>query len=272
MRILAIEPKPFHSIRYAFGAGIRCQSASLPFHRALVDELPDSLQAIVVTGDLQGVVEAPSTGEIIDMLSNALCRELRHLRSQGRLPAREATAALLAGDLHAYAGEADVTGVWHDLAEVCRWIAGVAGNHDLPPIRSGRENGPASDRGAMHFLHQTSVKLDGLLIGGVSGVIGERGLQSHSEREFVASVVAIAQQHPDVMVMHDGPNVAGTDVPGWPSIRRALEAAPPTLVIRGHDHWPTPLATLANETQVLNVEGRVIVIQRGSGRRAARTG
>jgi hypothetical protein len=45
-------------------------------------------------------------------------------------------------------------------------------------------------------------------------------------------------------------------------VRHALEAAPPTLLVRGHDHWPVPLATLANGTQVLNVEGRVVVMTR----------
>jgi hypothetical protein len=69
----------------------------------------------------------------------------------------------------------------------------------------------------------------------------------------------------DILVSHDGPNVEGTDLPGWPSVRRTLESSPATLVIRGHDHWPTPLATLANGTQVLNVEGRVCVLTRPSG-------
>ena len=73
----------------------------------------------------------------------------------------------------------------------------------------------------------------------------------------------------DLLVLHDGPNVAGTDLPGWPSIRHVIEAARRMLVIRGHDHWANPLAVLANGTQVLNVEGRVVVLQRtGSAARA----
>jgi hypothetical protein len=34
------------------------------------------------------------------------------------------------------------------------------------------------------------------------------------------------------------------------------------LLIRGHDDWPDPMAELVNGTQILNVEGRVVVLQR----------
>ena len=79
------------------------------------------------------------------------------------------------------------------------------------------------------------------------------------------------QEGCDLLILHDGPNVAGTHMPGWPSVRRILEAAPPALVIRGHDHWDDPVATLINGTQVLNVEGRVVVLQRQGGGAAGGT-
>jgi Icc protein len=70
-----------------------------------------------------------------------------------------------------------------------------------------------------------------------------------------------ANDRPDILVMYDGPDVIGTGLLGWPSIRKVLEQSRSTLVLRGHAYWHVPLATLANGTQVLNVDARVIVLQ-----------
>jgi hypothetical protein len=47
--------------------------------------------------------------------------------------------------------------------------------------------------------------------------------------------------------------------------RLASTDASRMLLIWGHDHWPIPLATFANGTQVLNVDGRVIALQERTG-------
>ena len=61
--------------------------------------------------------------------------------------------------------------------------------------------------------------------------------------------------------MHDGPS-GGAGQLGWPLVRTALEQAAPTLVIRGHAFWDSPLATLKNGTQILNVDSRVVILQK----------
>jgi hypothetical protein len=43
-------------------------------------------------------------------------------------------------------------------------------------------------------------------------------------------------------------------------IREVLLRHPPTVVVCGHCHWPEPLATLANGTQIVNVDSRMIVL------------
>jgi hypothetical protein len=45
-------------------------------------------------------------------------------------------------------------------------------------------------------------------------------------------------------------------------LRQVLESLPPALVVCGHDHWDSPLTTLDNGSQVLNVAGRVVVLRR----------
>ena len=60
--------------------------------------------------------------------------------------------------------------------------------------------------------------------------------------------------------MHDGPDA---DIPGCRGIteaREIIQRKNPSLVIRGHKHWPQPLATLPNGTQVLNVEATVVIL------------
>jgi hypothetical protein len=180
------------------------------------------------------------------------------------LPPKEKTAVLLVGDLGPDADEGDVRSVWFALADACRWVAGVAGNHDaFGQCTSVGDARIALGRPELHLLDESLVKLDGLTIGGLSGIISNSdGAWIRSESDFVAAMARLAQQGPDLLISHDGPNVAGTALSGWPSVRRALEAAPPTLLIRGHDAWRTPLATLANGTQILNVEGRVVVLVR----------
>jgi 3',5'-cyclic-AMP phosphodiesterase len=264
MRISGIEAAPFHRLPYSLSASGKSPRCELPFFRAVVDGLPDSLDAIVATADLQGVADAGGT---LAGLGEAVSVAIERLRGDGRLPAPDRTVVVLAGDLHARAGEDDVLPVWRAFGSVCRWVAGVAGNHDrIGPVAChaiARE--ALSDLNA-HLLDGATVEVDGIRVGGLSGIISSAdGPWHRQESDYSTALSSLMKQRCDLLVLHDGPNVAGTDLPGWPSVRRVLEAAAPVLVIRGHDHWPDPVAELANGTQVLNVEGRVVVLRRRSG-------
>src|SRR5687768_6753493 len=127
MRISGIEAAPFHVLPYSLSASANSPQCELRFFRAFVEGLPDSLDAILATADLQGVVGAGGTSA---SLGEALPRAIDRLRADGRLPARQRTATILAGDLHARADEDDVLQVWLAVGQVSRWLAGVAGNHD----------------------------------------------------------------------------------------------------------------------------------------------
>jgi Icc protein len=263
MRVVHIEPEPFHTVTHFDGPTTHAPAAVLPFHRATVDVLPDVLRAIVATSDLQGVVQSV-TGGGHQSLGQALAAELRSLRTRGLLPERAATAVLLAGDLHPGAGVADVSAVWHALADECRWVAGVAGNHDAFGAATALAAALAAlGRLDCHLLDGDRLDVDGLRIGGLSGMVGSSGEPwARDKPQYATAVSRLVGSGTEVLICHDGPNVAGTSLSGWPVVRHALEAAPPTLLVRGHDHWPVPLATLANGTQVLNVEGRVVVMTR----------
>lgn len=264
MRISAIEAAPLHVLPFAASPSPNSARSALPFFRAFVDELPDSLDAILATADLQGFVDVGGTSI---GLGEALPQVLEQLRSDGRLPAPERTAAILAGDLHGRADEDDVLPVWLGIERACRWVAGVAGNHDRIGALASRAAAQDALRGTRaHCLDGSTVTLDGIRVGGLCGTIGPgAGTWLRCEEQYNNVLTSMLGERCDLLVLHDGPNVAGTNLPGWPSIRKALEAAPPVLLVRGHDHWPDQVHELSNGTQVLNVEGRVVVLQRRSG-------
>jgi hypothetical protein len=260
MQIQSIDPTPFHALSYAYGPGASSQSASLLFLRALTTDLPEGLDAIIAAADLQGF-----GGDDCDMpLGECLAHEVLRLQARGQLPPKERMACLLAGDLHPRADAGDVRGAWYAMREACRWVAGVAGNHD----KFGEDAGLTATRAelaaaGMYLLDDETADVDGLKLGGVGGIVGAATAAGvRSEGDFADAVRRLANDGVDVLLCHDGPDAGAAGQPGWPSVRHALEAARPTLVIRGHDSWTVPLATLRGGTQVLNVEGRVVVLTR----------
>ena len=264
MRILEFDAHPFHSLHYSLTASARGPSQVLGFYRAAIDVLPSDLDAIVVTGDLQGIELGDGESNRARLLGEVVASEIGILQMQSRLPPKGKTAVLLAGDFQPWADEDDVLPVWTALGAVGRWVAGVAGNHDrFGQCVDSQEARMMMEGRSLYLLDQTRIDLDGLRLGGISGMIGNsNGLLSRNEAAFASAVAQLVSQPLDILIMHDGPNVAGTDLAGWPAVRHVLEGAAPMLVVRGHDQWPIPLAELSNESQVLNVEERVVVLSR----------
>lgn len=271
MKVLRIEQKPFHTLAYAnVSRNRQVVTAQLPFLRATVDMLPPVLDAIILAADLQGREIAADYTKPTRLLGEVLASEMDVLRPLGELPIREKTAIIVAGDLFARpemrrrGGSGDVRPVWLTLAGVCRWIAGVAGNHDVfGPGPSVPDFQAFVRTPGVHFLDDAIVEIDDLKIAGLSGIVGNpRKPFRREEQAFADALGYLALAGPDLLVAHDGPDVEDTDLTGWASARHALETSEPILMIRGHAYWPTPLAHLANGTQVLNVDSRVVVLCR----------
>lgn len=237
MRIPGIEAAPFHRLPYSHSASGNLPQCELPFFRAVVDGLPGSLDAIIATADLQGFVGA---GEALRGLGEAVAVEIGRLQRDGRLPARDRTGGVLAGDLHAGAGEDDVLPVWRAFGGVCRWVAGVSGNHDrVGPFASRPIACEALNQFNAHLLDGSTVDVDGLHVGGLGGIVSSTDGRWHRHQsDYITALSSLTKQRCDLLVLHDGPNVAGTSLPGWPSVRRVVESVTPVLLIRGHDHWP----------------------------------
>jgi Icc-related predicted phosphoesterase len=155
--------------------------------------------------------------------------------------------------------------VWQAFSRQCRWVTGVAGNHDV-----FGSNGPSVPdfkefcrQPKTHFLDGHVVDLDGLKIAGLSGIVGNPNRPYRRlEPDYVDAVLTLCEAAPHMLVLHDGPDFPSLGFKGNPVIREALEISHPTLVIRGHAHWEKSLVTLSNGTQVLNVDARAILVGR----------
>jgi len=271
MRIKEIDHNPFHSIDFEeVATGHKRVTTTLPLTRAVCEDLPDGVEVIVTAADLQGRELITGRDCPPRLLGEVLADELAVLSELGELPRLDKIGVILAGDLFARpeldrrGGSGDVRQVWNAFACRFRWVVGVAGNHDVfGPGWSIPHFEAFMKTPGVYFLDGDVVFVDGLTIAGVSGVVGNpRRPFRRSEEDLLAAVAGYLEHRPDVMVMHEGPDGASQDLPGVAAIREAIESRPRTLVVRGHAHWPQPLVILESDTQILNVDARVVILQR----------
>lgn len=266
MRIISVEPDLLTEIPFlnAGKGGGSFFTDRLPVHIARVDRLPDDTAAIVVTADLQGRETFASSGGLPPkLLGEVLPSRLSDdLLPMLKLPAGS-VGALLAGDfytvpaLDARGGTGDVSAVWDAFGRTFDWVAGVAGNHDLFGDQAARPRLPDG----YHFLDGDVVDVRGFRLGGISGIIGNpRRPWRRVDADYVDCLQGILMESPDCIVLHDGPDGDAMGYRGSPVIRQAFDDAAKPLIIRGHSHWPQPLAELNSGLQVLNVDARVVVL------------
>jgi Icc-related predicted phosphoesterase len=264
VRINALDAAPLHQLRFlnaARGGGVEHRRLGIARGRAI--GLPAEVAALVLTGDLQGVVRAPDG--TTKLLGIAVAAALAELAAAGAIPPLARTGALLAGDLYSVpgatrrGGHGDVTEVWHAFADRCAWVAGVAGNHD----DLGGEPGAAAlrARGNAHVLDGEIVARGGLRIGGVGLVAGDPAKPGRRrEEDQLALVDLVIEAGVDVLVLHEGP-AGGADQPGRAELGLRVERGRVPLTVCGHVHWPEPLAA-CGPGQLVNVDGRVLVLVR----------
>ncbi len=267
MRIVEIEEVPLHRIDYADAApGGGTQRRALDLVRARVEGLPPQLDALLVTADLQGRAHLASAGGSMHLLGEVLAEEYTALAELDVVPPPSHTGVLLAGDLYAAPGAdrmgatGDVRPVWDAFAAGFRWVAGVAGNHDL--FGGAQEMSRFCRQAGVNLLDGASAELDDLRVAGVGGICGNPGKPNRRPpEEFVAAIRRALVAKAQVLVLHEGPDGQTPGQRGNPALRAAL-AGRRLLVICGHVHWDSPLAELPGGTQVLNVDARALVLER----------
>ncbi len=265
-----IEMEPWDRIQYLdAGRGGVAVERHLSVLRGVVNALPPGVETLVVASDLQGR-EPPRPGAegSLRLLGCQVAETLAGWCGDGRLPPADRVGVILCGDLYAHPELAkrgthgDVREVWRAIADRFRWVAGVAGNHDVFGEHAHRsERRPLLGVPRAHFLDGETVDLDGLRIGGVSGVIGKpTRLFRMTESDYLAAVERVLDSGVDILALHDGPDFPSLGLLGIPAVREILERRPPVLVVRGHCYWSQPLITLKGGTQVLNADCRVVLL------------
>ncbi|WP_433793989.1 metallophosphoesterase family protein [Actinoplanes sp. CA-252034] len=259
MRLLDDLPKRLATIPYrAAGPGGVTRTLQLAVESLRVDALPTGCTALLATGDLQGIAVSPDDGKPV-LLGVALAGYLRLWGGSGLLPAPGDITVLLTGDLYS-APNADLRGasgdvhdVWAAFAAGCPAVLGIAGNHDLvTDAVSGLGPGVTLLDGARR-------EHGGLIVGGVSGVIGDPHKPfRRTEEAFLAAVEAATSPPPDVLLLHEGPRGTGPDQPGRPALRTLLERRSPAITLCGHVHWSRPVAPLGSG-HIVNVDARAVL-------------
>ncbi len=251
--------------------GKRIEHRPIAVERYRVEGLPEGLDALLVSSDLQGMDRADVPVSQRRQVGHVVAEHLEMLCQQDILPTQERCGVVLAGDLYAVpsldkrGGLGDVLDVWRTFRSAFAWAVGVGGNHDS---FDGECDVAALDLlGGCHGLDGSTVELDGLRFGGVSGVIGSSGKPwRRREKEFVRMLDEVLDERPDIVVLHQGPQAPEKPATsGHVAVTERVlrhEAASSALVICGHVHWPAPLERLPNGCTVLNVDHRVVILQR----------
>lgn len=266
MHLLSLDVAPFFELPYlsAMPGGGRGQ-VRLPFLAGVVRGLPAELDAIVLCSDLQGRTPGP---EGLMLLGEAVPDVFAWLAAEGRVPPLARVGAVLAGDLYAEPAASargatgEVRPVWSAFAGRFRWVAGVLGNHDLLDGRAGARAGtlPAN----AHLLDGDAVDLDGLAIGGVSGIVGKPTKPNRKADVDYLRMLRRVAAHVDLVVTHEPP-LGAEDQRGSALVREGLDGARATLAVCGHAHWREPRLRWPGGPEVLNVDSRVVVLRREEG-------
>lgn len=270
MRVLNIDPDPIHYITYKVVAprqredrGQRIMQDTLfPILKGTVDILPEGSDALLLASDLQGHCVVNDEYKLIGEVMPEELKLLLEIEYPNILPTK--TTVVLCGDLyaetHRRGGLGDVRDIWFTFREYFHRVIGVGGNHDMV----GDNNSKISEfqrEENIFYLENNTVKIDNLVFSGISGIIGSnRKINRIEETDFLKSLKKILLKKPDILLLHEGPDFPKSDFPGTSVIREVIEKSPPTLICCGHTHWEEPLREFDNGSQILNLEGRAILL------------
>lgn len=241
------------------------ETRHLPIMIARVQGLPAALSGIVATSDLQAYDSLDKPPYARRLAGHVVAEKLESLAADGVIPPLESMGALLPGDYYAVptldrrGGLGNVRGVWAEFERRFRWTVGVAGNHDAFGAKT-ETKGALPEEWEARLLDGAVEDFDGLAIGGVCGVIGNKKKPWRHSKKEMKKKVRRAASGAQILVLHEGPDVPGEAVRGSSKVRKALlKVEEPLLVVCGHRHWLEPQRQLEQHT-ILSVDSRVAVL------------
>ncbi|MDQ9021150.1 metallophosphoesterase [Acinetobacter sichuanensis] len=263
LSIKTIDSNPIEYIEYftiPHGA-LTAQKFQLPIYRGEIEGLPQSIDSIVVTSDLQGVCNFDNDQTLLlgEVLAESLALIYEIYFPQLKL---EKSWAFLCGDLYANLEKRGSSGnpinVWQAFAQVFRQVIGIAGNHD----DFGKDLYQLAEFENIHFLDNDFIEINHLKIAGLSGIIGRVDKNFRlPEDEYYSSLKKLLKKQPDILLTHLSPHIQEMNFLGEPQLLHLLEKYAENLLFCGHSHWDTSqVVTLKNNTQILNADSKVFIL------------
>ncbi|MFA5262246.1 MAG: metallophosphoesterase [Opitutaceae bacterium] len=172
----------------------------------------------------------------------------KHQTKQGAPP------IMATADLQGRSEFGDVGEVWRRMRRQFSRVAGVLGNHDQFGDSARPSHRPEG------FLDGAILEMNGLRVGGVSGIVGDSGRANRrSPDEFAEPLITVLVLQPDILLLHAAPET-DEGAPGDASIAdwiRSTDFA--GLIVCGHVHWDERVQRCGRAT-VLNVDGTVVTL------------
>jgi 3',5'-cyclic-AMP phosphodiesterase len=269
MRIIDLEVDPIENYPYwivqsgefDINGNQILKEINLPILIGKVSGLEKDIDAIIATSDLQGMIKNEGGEHLLgeklpEFLSVLIEMELPELD-------KKRMGVVLCGDLYTTLkkrGErGDVKEVWRKFNNNFKWVAGVAGNHD--DFGSDVEFEKFKQEDSIFFLDRQIKEIDKIKIGGISGIIGRSDKpQRIEEKEYLSILKKLLNKEPTMILLHQGPSVVEANLEGSVEIRNMIECSPSNLIFCGHSHWESPLVVLKNGSQIINLDGRVLIL------------
>lgn len=231
----------------------------LPIHYGEVEMVDTEIDCLIITSDLQGIVEENGEHYLLGERLPSFLKTLLEIE----FPETKKTGVLLCGDLYTSLEKrgmsGDVRGVWKAFNNLFDWVVGVAGNHDSFGTRE--EQSEFASNKNMHLLHMSSITLNGLKIGGIGGIIGRSDKPNRTEeKDYLKSLSKLLKRDLDLILIHETPDSPQNQFIGNSKIRETIESNPKSTICCGHCHWDKTFVEFQNQSQVINVDSKVLLL------------
>ncbi len=198
----------------------------LPIYRVKTSGIPMELDALIISSDLQGVV---INDEKQVLLGEYLANHLKEIMLMEELNPRK-TGVLLCGDLYAdlkeRGGLGDVREVWYRFREEFKWVAGISGNHDS--FGNEKDYIKFINTEGIYFFTKGTRSIDGIKIAGISGIIGNPlKINRVPEDLYIDMLQSVIHENPDILLLHDSPNIKPLTQKGNTTLSEVLSKAKP---------------------------------------------
>lgn len=271
LRIVSLDGQPVDQlpVTSAQPGGKGAAHVWLPVYAGQISGLPEGIDGMIIASDLQGISGHKAVGEAPDKQIGEELADWLPVLLEAVFPVLrlDKVMVLLCGDLYGDPAKRGSSGdplpVWNAFRRSFQTVIGVAGNHDLftPEGVELLKNTPGIDCYATPKIAEHR----GIKAAGLGGVIGRADKPNRlPESDYLGVLHRLLRGGPELLMLHQSPDVPSRQLPGEPGIRQVLERMPPLLVACGHVHWEQPLAELDNGTQVINADGRVYILVRAA--------